>query len=273
MTLTSLSRTLTLCALALSPLPAAAQGQVSNPVLSAEILPGWTTERGTRMAALHLVLAPGWHTYWRVPGEAGIAPRFDWGQSQNVANVRAIWPRPQIFDQNGYRSYGYEDELMLPIEVTPQDGAHPMALLGALAIGVCADTCVPADVAVQGVLRGAGERDRRITAALDNRAEPGARAGLSRATCRVEPGDRGAELTLRATVPSVGQTEDMIVELPGSGYRVTETRTWREGGDLVAQARLRAPRRGDPLVFDRASLVFTVLSESQMLVSQGCTGG
>lgn len=271
MTLTSLPRILTLCALALSPLSTAAQAQVSNPVLSAEILPGWTTERGTRMAALHLVLAPGWHTYWRNPGEAGIAPRFDWGASQNVASVRAIWPRPQIFDQNGYRSYGYEDELLLPVEVTPQDGAHPMALLGALAIGVCADTCVPADVAVQGVLRGAGEHDRRITTALDNRAEPGAQGGVTRATCQLHPGDRDAELTLRTSVPSIGRTEAVIVEVPG--YRVTDAQTRREGGDLVTQARLRAPRRGDPMIFDRASIVFTVLSEEQMLVSQGCTGG
>ena len=271
MTLTSLCRKLTLCALALMPLPALAQGQVSNPVLSAEILPGWVTDQGTRMAALHLVLAPGWHTYWRNPGQAGIAPRLDWGQSQNVASVRAIWPRPRIFDQNGYRSYGYEDELILPLEITPQNGAHPMALLGDLAIGVCADTCVPADVTVQGVLRGPGTRDRRIAAALDTRAEPGTRGGLTQALCQLRPDEREAELTLRATLPPAGRTEDIIVELPG--YRVTDSQTWREGGDLVTRARLRAPRRGDALVFDRASLVFTVLSEDQMLVSQGCHGG
>ncbi|MCA0202780.1 MAG: hypothetical protein LCH92_00430 [Proteobacteria bacterium] len=267
-----------LSALALSLAPpgpgtAVAQGRVDNPVVEAEILPGWTTRNGTRMAALRLILTPGWHTYWRIPGEAGIAPRLDWGQSQNVASVVPIWPRPRVFDQNGYRSYGYEDELILPLEVTPQDPGRPMALLGALAIGVCNETCVPADVTVQGVLRGAGERDRRIAGALDTAAQPGARAGLTRATCRLEPEGRGAELTLRATLPPQGSAEDIILELPGSPYRITESRTWREGGELVAQASLRPPRRSEAVGIDRASIAFTVLSEGRMSWSQGCTGG
>ncbi len=248
-------------------------GRVSNPVVQAEILPGWATAQGTHMAALHLVLSPGWHTYWRIPGNAGIEPRFDWAASQNVASVVPIWPRPQIFDQNGYRTYGYEDTLILPLEITAADPGRPMALVGALAIGVCAETCVPADVQVSGVLRGSGGPDPRIRQALDDRAGSAPRAGLTRATCHLEPARRGAALTLRATLPAQGRVEDIIIELPGSGYRITESRTWREGGDLVAEAQLRAPRRAEVVGIDRAGLRFTVLSEAGMLAAQGCTGG
>jgi len=251
--------------------PAGAQGR--GPSVQIEVLPGWATERGTRIAALHLTMTPGWHTYWRIPGDAGIAPRFDWGASQNVASVVPIWPRPQVFDQNGYRSFGYADELVLPVEITPQDPAHPMALMGMMAIGICKDTCVPADVPVSGVLRGHGGRDGRITEALDRSAQPGARAGLSGATCRLEPARRGAEITLRATLPQSGRQETLVLELPGTPYRVTASETWREGDDLVARATLRAPRRGDPISIDRASVAFTVLSEDRMLWSQGCTAG
>lgn len=264
-----------LSALALSvalPDPAAAQGRVDNPVVEAEILPGWTRDDGTRIAAVRLILTPGWHTYWRIPGEAGIAPRLDWGQSQNVASVVPIWPRPQVFDQNGYRSYGYENELILPLEVTAQDPGRPMALIGALAIGVCNETCVPADVTVQGVLRGGGERDRRISGALDTAARPGTRAGLTQATCRLVPEGRGAELTLRATLPPQGRAEDIILELPGSPYRITDSRTWREGDELVAQATLRPPRRSEAVGINRSAIAFTVLSEERMFWSQGCTG-
>ena len=55
------------------------------------------------MAAVEIRLAPGWHTYWRVPGEAGIPPRFDWSGSQNLAAVAYEWPRPEIIV-----SYGIE---------------------------------------------------------------------------------------------------------------------------------------------------------------------
>ncbi|WP_370205964.1 protein-disulfide reductase DsbD domain-containing protein [Pararhodobacter marinus] len=259
-------------ALVTAPLAAPAQSR-GAPVVEAEILPGWATDRGTHMAALHLRLSPGWHTYWRVPGDAGIAPRFDWSRSQNVASIRPIWPRPEVFDQNGYRSYGYEDELILPIEITPADPARPVALMGQMALGVCNETCVPADVSVAQVIRGAGGQDPRIQAALDSAARPGSRAGLGAATCRLVPDANGAELTLRAPFPPQGGAEHVIVELPGSAYRVIRRDTRRDGAELVAETQLRAPRRGEAAAIDRSTVIFTVLSDTGMVWGQGCTGG
>lgn len=36
----------------------------------------------------------GWHGYWRTPGDAGIAPIFDWSRSGNVASASVSWPAP-----------------------------------------------------------------------------------------------------------------------------------------------------------------------------------
>src|SRR5690606_3324502 len=41
---------------------------------------------------LHVALAPGWKTYWRSPGEAGIPPSFDWSGSRNLAAATVLWP-------------------------------------------------------------------------------------------------------------------------------------------------------------------------------------
>lgn len=250
---------------------AAAQVRVGN-LVQAEILPGWQTERGTRMAALHLRLADGWKTYWRIPGEAGIAPRLDWSQSQNLAGVRVHWPRPVVFDQSGYRSIGYLGELVLPIELTPRDPGRPIALQGTVQIGVCDDICVPADLEVAGALRGPGASDPRIARALADTVRPASGAGLAAARCALVPGTRGAELTLRATLPRLGDDEYMVMELPGSGYWVSDSRTWREGGDLVAQARVRAPG-GGAISIDRGALRFTILTADRMVEHQGCSGG
>lgn len=252
--------------------PAQAQGLFSRSVVQAEILPGWVAPDGTRMAALHLRMDAGWHTYWRIPGDAGIAPRFDWSQSQNIASIEPIWPRPTVFSQNGLQSYGYEDELILPLRITPVNPNRPMAILGELEIGVCRDTCVPADLQVRGALRGQGASDNRITAALGRGAESADRSGLSRTTCRLEPQSRGAELTLRATVPQVGRNEELILEIPGSGYWVSNSRTWREGGDLVAQAQVRDPQRG-AVGINRAQVAFTILTDDRMITARGCVGG
>ena len=92
------------------------------------MLHGWVNSDGTRTAALHLDLAPGWKTYWRAPGDAGIPPRFDWRGSSNVGTVAITWPTPSVFDQNGMRSVGYEDVLTIPLRIEPRTPGEPVRL-------------------------------------------------------------------------------------------------------------------------------------------------
>ena len=70
-------------------------------IVAAEIRPGWRTEQGTIMAALHLRLARDWITYWRHPGESGIAPRLDLSGSGNLAGARLHWPALALVYQGG----------------------------------------------------------------------------------------------------------------------------------------------------------------------------
>ncbi len=252
------------------PAPAAAQSLAQ--IVQAEVRPGWRTEDGRHMAALHLRLADGWRTYWRIPGQAGIAPVLDWSGSQNLARVTAHWPRPEVFDQAGYRSMGFARELVLPLELEPRRPGRPIALIGELTIGLCNETCIPADLTVSGALRGNGAPDPAISAALSTRAEPAAQAGLSRATCSVTQAERGADLTLRATLPRLGRDEHVVMEIPGGPLWVSDSRSWREGDDLVATARVMAPQRG-PVAFGRDQVAFTIIGPDRMVEHQGCTGG
>src|SRR5690554_5930373 len=56
-----------------------------------------TTEPATNEvhALLEVSLSDDWKTYWRSPGEGGIAPHADWSASQNIEQVRWDWPAPQ----------------------------------------------------------------------------------------------------------------------------------------------------------------------------------
>jgi DsbC/DsbD-like thiol-disulfide interchange protein len=179
-------------------------------VLRAELVNGWQTAAGTTMAALHLVLAPGWKTYWRAPGEAGIPPRFDWSGSQNLAAVAIHWPRPEVFDLNGLRTFGYHDELVLPIELTPRDRTRPIRLHADVDIGVCDDICVPMSLALSGDLAPGGASVAAIRRALADAPEGAAAAGLSAARCDAEPIDDGMRLTSRLTLPPVGPLADIM---------------------------------------------------------------
>lgn len=241
-------------------------------IVQAELRPGWRTEQGTHMAALHLRLAEGWKTYWRVPGEAGIPPRLDWSRSQNVGAVITHWPRPIVFDQNGFRSIGYDRELVLPLEFSPANPARPMALQAQILIGVCRETCIPVDLSLSLALRDAGGPDALIAAALERRARSASSAGLGQPTCQITPNERGAELLVRAPLPRLAREEHMVLELPGSGYWVSDSETRREGEMLVARAQLRDPSRG-PISLERSALNLTILTPDHMLTHRGCTGG
>src|SRR5690606_14977149 len=62
----------------------------SAPASPAEVrlIEGWQAADGGHVIGIEIDLAPGWYTYWRMPGEAGIAPVLDWSGSSNLASVR-----------------------------------------------------------------------------------------------------------------------------------------------------------------------------------------
>src|SRR5712671_2953716 len=50
------------------------------------------------LGGIAIQLQPGWHTYWRTPGDSGVPPRFDFSKSDNVEAVAVLYPVPQKFD-------------------------------------------------------------------------------------------------------------------------------------------------------------------------------
>src|SRR5881409_3027762 len=63
-------------------------------------------------------LQPGWHTYWRTPGDSGVPPRIDFSKSENIEAVTVLWPAPRKFDDGaGGHSLGYRDQIVLPLRI------------------------------------------------------------------------------------------------------------------------------------------------------------
>lgn len=97
------------------------------------------------LAGVEMTMDPGWHTYWRHPGDSGIAPSFDWSKSENVAEVELLWPAPLRFDQPDDLTVGYKDQVVWPVLVRPLDQAKPVTLRLSMHYGVCSDICVPGE--------------------------------------------------------------------------------------------------------------------------------
>lgn len=248
-------------------LPVAAQSQ--DDVLTGALRSGWQAADGSHMAALHLVMAQGWKTYWRSPGDAGIPPSFDWTGSENVRSVRFHWPRPEVFSLNGLNTIGYKGDLVLPIEVIPADPSLPVRLKAAVDLGVCSDICLPASLAFDGVLSGPGAPDPLIHAALADQPLTGREAGLGGIGCRIDPIKDGLRVTGTIDLPRGNGAETVVFEPGLSGVWVSESAVQRDGNTLVATAEM-VPPQGKPFALDRSMVVVTVISDDRAVEIRGC---
>jgi DsbC/DsbD-like thiol-disulfide interchange protein len=117
-------------------------------------------------AGIEIRLKPGWHTYWRYPGDAGVPPRFDFGGSQNVKAVEVLWPAPRRIPEEGLVAIGYTGDVTLPLAIVPQNVKKPVVLRLKLDYAVCEKLCVPAEGKSELVLAGGpSSQDTALAAA------------------------------------------------------------------------------------------------------------
>lgn len=246
--------------------PAAAAPQV-------RILPGWRTPEGARIAAIEIRLAPGWHTYWRVPGEAGIPPSFDWSASKNLAAVGYEWPRPELFETEGMQTFGYEQALVLPVQLRPVDPAAPIEVALAAAFGVCSDICMAAEAKAALTLSPDAPEEGRdeIEAALAERVQSASEAGVVRATCAVAPGAGGNEIVATVTFAHPAAPDQIAVIEPGRPdvwIGMPESRV--EGRTLTASAPMEVIGGTAGTMIARDAMRLTLLGADEAVDIRGC---
>lgn len=75
-------------------------------------------------------MKPGWHVYWKYPGDAGQAVDVKFIAPQGFTVGPVLWPAPKRFEQpGGVAGYGYAESVLLMAKVTPPkslaEGAEP----------------------------------------------------------------------------------------------------------------------------------------------------
>ena len=103
-------------------------------------------------AGLVLRMAPGWHTYWKFPGDAGIPTEMKWNLPSGWKVAEIQWPVPlKLIEPGDIQIYGYHDEVLLMQEITPPTSISDSSVtLGADANWlVCEKICIPGNASVQ----------------------------------------------------------------------------------------------------------------------------
>jgi thiol:disulfide interchange protein DsbD len=92
--------------------------------------------------ALRLRLADGWHTYWKNPGDAGVAPDLALEMPDGATQSPIDWPTPRRVQEGPVMTYAYTGEVLLPVTVTLRGDAAAAIRAHAQWL-VCKDICVP----------------------------------------------------------------------------------------------------------------------------------
>ena len=246
------------------------RAQSVSDIISAELLPGWTTPSGTQMTAIRLTLSRDWKTYWRSPGDAGIPPTFNWAGSENIRALQLHWPTPEVFHFNGMQTIGYARELVLPIEVWPDHKGQPIRLKAEVDLGVCRDICVPATLTLASDLQAARKTDNpTIRAALKARPATAREAGVRSHRCTVSAVAGGLRVRAEIDMVALGPDEVVVIETANPSVWVSEATTRRDGSRLVAETDLVAHDR-KPFALDRSGLTISVLAQGRAVELSGC---
>src|SRR5215831_3434272 len=92
--------------------------------------------------ALRQQIRPHWHTYWKNPGESGLPTEINWTLPAGAKAEPIVWPVPTLIDVGGVINYGFQDDVLLLVRVTPP----PYQANGTLSLAASANWLVCEDV-------------------------------------------------------------------------------------------------------------------------------
>ena len=118
-------------------------------VVQVELLANTTAVEPSRPFKLgvHFKIAPEWHIYWSNPGETGLDTKVELVDFKDGKATEVVYPAPIKFISPGpLLSYGYSDETMLVIPVTPElsdPAAKEVTFKVKARWLMCKDRCIP----------------------------------------------------------------------------------------------------------------------------------
>lgn len=171
-------------------------------------------------AALEITMTDGWKTYWRTPGDAGLAPVIDSAGSDNVGKIDILYPAPHRFTIFDIDNFGYKDKVTLPLEIAAIEPGQAMAVRLQVDLLVCDDICVPESHAVSlalpaGVATASPDAAAYAAAVMTVPARNAEGLTLHTAYLTTTPDNR-SELVVSGVMSTAPAAEaDLFVETPG----------------------------------------------------------
>src|SRR5687768_7061783 len=233
--------------------PAAAAPIVKTEHVEAALISEFTSAQPGKPVhvGLRLRMVPHWHTYWKNPGDSGLPTKINWRLPAGWKAGEIQWPYPKHLPVGPLMNYGYEDEVVLLVPITPAADAKP----GSYPIKanaewlVCKDICIPEK----------GELDLTLAVANGTPApNPRNQAHIERAQgmlpvaapgWKFASGTSGKTLVVRATAPAGAALPEKVAFFPEREQLIEPAapqKVTREGATLVIEMRMVEPAPAIP---------------------------
>jgi DsbC/DsbD-like thiol-disulfide interchange protein len=165
-------------------------------------------------AGIEIKMQPGWHTYWRYPGDSGVPPRFSFSGSDNLASATVLFPAPHAFTDEAGTTIGYKGNVILPVSVVPRQKDKPVTLRAKIDYAVCEKLCVPAEARLELTLDRTSGADNAALAAAEARVPQPVSAAEAGLTARRANDDKRKPLVFVDLAADTGQQVALFVEGP-----------------------------------------------------------
>lgn len=102
---------------------ASSQSRESSQHVTARLISDFKEIKGGRPFRLgvELKMQPGWHTYYREAGEAGMPTSIEWKLPEGFKAGELLWEKPERFNDAGIVTYGYHDQTVIAAEIRPPE--------------------------------------------------------------------------------------------------------------------------------------------------------
>ncbi|MBA4286283.1 MAG: hypothetical protein C0434_12200 [Xanthomonadaceae bacterium] len=233
----------------LLPTTTARAAAVKTDHVEAELVAESTTLRpgADQSLALRLQPEPGWHVYWRNPGDSGLATSISWTLPDGLTAGELQWPYPHRETLGPIVNYGYAEQVLLPVTLTVAadlQTPEPLLIRAKAKWLVCKDICIPgsADLDLQLPLAsdaspgGSDERWREAFAKTRSELPQPAPADWQlRFQIHEQPDDKAFALAIRGT--GIGSADDLAF-FPYANDLINHSATTRRVLDSDGNLRL-----------------------------------
>ena len=102
------------------------------------------TPQAENRLAVRFTHEEGWHTYWRMPGDAGLPPEFSFTLPGEIRATAPLFPLPERTITSGLTSFGYGGVTLFPFRVeVPRGASGNVTVALHVEYLACREMCVP----------------------------------------------------------------------------------------------------------------------------------